>query len=247
MQERYLGDIHDFHKFLFLKFIKYTSSLNLGLNFYNVNPKILGKNEVSKNDGEKRKYLNNDRYRKLDQLMIKEFTELVSKKNRKFKSFIKYSHLKKYINFYHDEIRLNDRKIWFKNSMIKLKNCDIIFLDPDNGLIPKSVKKKSMQSLKYVLFDELSEILATNKVVIFSQSQSYSKYHKTFLKEKINEISDNINISVNFPIIRNRTSPNSFFFTISKDIYFNEINSLLKKYANFHGNIELIDPLFITE
>ena len=56
MQERYLGDIHDFFKFIFLKFLSRNLEIKIGLNWYLVDPYKIGVDEVKKNDGEKRNF-----------------------------------------------------------------------------------------------------------------------------------------------------------------------------------------------
>ena len=45
MQERYLGDIHDFFKFLFLKNLSKALDCKIGLNWYLVNPEDIGDND----------------------------------------------------------------------------------------------------------------------------------------------------------------------------------------------------------
>ena len=57
MQERYLGDVHDYYKFLFLKFLSINLKKKIGLNWYLVDPKEISLQEPKKNDGEKRAYL----------------------------------------------------------------------------------------------------------------------------------------------------------------------------------------------
>ena len=60
MQERYLGDIHDYFKFLFLKFLSTQLNMKVGLNWYLVNPAEIGPSELKKKDGEKRKFLHDE-------------------------------------------------------------------------------------------------------------------------------------------------------------------------------------------
>ena len=48
MQQRYLGDIHDFQKFVFLKFLSCAFKQKIGLNWYLVDPKKIGEKEVNK-------------------------------------------------------------------------------------------------------------------------------------------------------------------------------------------------------
>ena len=55
MQERYLGDIHDFQKFIFLKFLSCAFNQKIGLNWYLVDPKKIGEKEVKKKDSQFKK------------------------------------------------------------------------------------------------------------------------------------------------------------------------------------------------
>ena len=48
MQERYLGDIHDFYKFLFIKHLANNLKIRIGLNWFLVDPKSIGKSELKK-------------------------------------------------------------------------------------------------------------------------------------------------------------------------------------------------------
>ena len=48
MQERYLGDVHDFYKFLFLKYLSKKLKEKIGLNWYLVSPKQVSLSEKKK-------------------------------------------------------------------------------------------------------------------------------------------------------------------------------------------------------
>lgn len=63
----------------------------------------------------------------------------------------------------HDFIRLN----WYKESLEVLADADIIFCDPDNGLIVKSVSEKSKKSDKYILNEEIVSYFESGKSVVF--------------------------------------------------------------------------------
>ena len=52
----------------------------IGLNWYLIDPREIGKNEVDKNDGEKRKFLHKPELNKLDEQIINEF--MLLKKNQ---------------------------------------------------------------------------------------------------------------------------------------------------------------------
>ena len=56
---------------------------------------------------------------------------------------------------------------WHSYALEMLKGADVVFLDPDNGLIVKSVGKASKRSNKYVLPGEIADYFARGKSVIF--------------------------------------------------------------------------------
>lgn len=247
MQERYLGDVHDFNKFLFLKFVNKIISEKIGLNWYLVETNSLGKKEKLLNDGEKRKYLSIKKNSELNKELIKEFEPLLCPGNRKVKSFTQNTHLNNSIVFYNKPLTQKKRLDWFRQSINYFKNQKIIFLDPDNGLIPKSVSTKSVNSIKYVLFSEIKELSKANKIIIFSQFQSFSQNHKLMLMEKIILLKEKINISVNCPIIRNRSAPNSFFITICPKPYQKLMFKIINNYKSFNETINLISPSFFIK
>ena len=212
MQERYLGDIHDFKKFIFLKFLSLQLNKKIGLNWFLVDPIDIGEKETKKNDGEKRDYLLNLNYRMIDKKIFEEFKNLKERKNREILNFTNKTHLRNYINFYNKKIDHKNRQQWFDCSIKFFENQKVIFLDPDNGLLKK--KKTEKISMKYVLIQEIEKYISSNKAVIFTQFQSYNKPNLTYLDEIKNFLKIN-NIDLTMPIIRNRTSPNTFFITLT--------------------------------
>ena len=59
------------------------------------------------------------------------------------------------------------RSIWHRKSLETLSESNIIFCDPDNGLIVKSVSQKSIKSDKYIIPDELISYYQAGKSLIF--------------------------------------------------------------------------------
>ena len=232
MQQRYLGDIHDFQKFIFVKFLSSSFKKKIGLNWYLVDPKKIGGKEVNKKDGEKRYFLKNDEFKNIDPKIYEEFVKLKSKKLRKIEGFTKKTHLVKYVSFYNKKIPLLNREKWLSDSFNFFKKKDIIFLDPDNGLLKTNKSKKI--SLKYVLLNEIESYLSKKKTIIFTQFQSFNKTNilylneiKTYLKTK--------NIKINCPVIINRTAPNTFFISLSNDKKMELIlTKNIEKYSTIH-------------
>ena len=120
--------------------------------------------------------------------------------------------------------------------MVHHKSENIIFLDPDNGL---TFKEKGKFSLKYIFPSECKKYLSNNKIIIFTQFQSFRKNTLTH----VNDILKNLNeheLKTDISVLRNRTSPNTFFFTIKPHNSEIDIERFLKKYANKFPKVELI-------
>ena len=204
MQERYLGDIHDYFKFLFLKFLSKTLKIKIGLNWFLVDPDDIGEKEKNKNDGEKRKYLYDVDMKNYDQLLIKEL-KLFKNTN--------------------------------KRNLIKLKDQNIFFLDPDNGF---SENKRGKASLKYLLPEDCRKILNENKIIIFTQFQSFNVNHQLQII-KLKKSLQNYKFKVLKSVIRNRTAPNTFFITISSNNISQKFDNIFEEYSKKYDRVELVE------
>ncbi len=237
MQERYLGDIHDYFKFLFLKFLSAKLDMKVGLNWYLVNPEEIGFSELKKKDGEKRKFLYNKELKLYDKIIVNEFKKFQNKQSRNLNLFTRETHLRKYVNFFNEPIHVNSRKEWLQRSLYHHRNQQIIFLDPDNGF---AINKTGKISIKYVLAEDCRTYLRNNKIIIFCQFQSLRKKTLDHLKCIFNDL-NNSNIKTFMPVIRNRTGPNTFFISIKpKQIKIN-LEQVLEKYSQQFSKVELIE------
>ena len=236
MQERYLGDIHDYFKFLFLKFLSSQLNMKVGLNWYLVNPSEIGPSELKKKDGEKRKFLYDTELKLYDKVIINELKNFQKKQSRNLELFTYETHLKQYINFFNEPIHFKSRKQWLERSLNHHQNQQIIFLDPDNGFV---TNKTGRISMKYVLGEDCKTYLENNKIIIFCQFQSFRKKTLDHLKFIFKNLRD-CNIKASLPVIRNRTGPNTFFISIKpKQVKIN-LEYILEKYSLQHNKVELI-------
>ncbi len=120
------------------------------------------------------------------------------------------------------------------DSLNFFKENDIIFLDPDNGLLKNKKSKKA--SLKYVLVSEIESYLSNKKTVIFTQFQSFNKTNIIYLNE-INNYLKMKNISINCPVVINRTAPNTIFISLSSDKKMeSQLKINIKKYSLINNN-----------
>ena len=68
--------------------------------------------------------------------------------------------------YYKEEVTVDRRAQWHADALQALADCDLVFLDPDNGLLVKSVGRRSAKSVKYVFDEELNDYLARGQSVV---------------------------------------------------------------------------------
>lgn len=56
--------------------------------------------------------------------------------------------------YYSDTITVGQRNGWHQQALELLQKADIVFLDLDNGMLVKSVGKRSARSVKYAFYEE---------------------------------------------------------------------------------------------
>jgi hypothetical protein len=181
MQDRYVGDVGDFGKYGLLNEIckKSNGGVRLGINWFYVTKK-----ERKEGDGKRTiNYLrdgskDSKKYRacfpELPELYAK-LKGIVDDGRRSIKEIEKGLILPKETIFYSKPLpysslnpseREEDRKNWFKESLTKLKEADIIFLDPDNGVQTAKVRKTQIKAIKYVFEDEIKAYYELGKSLV---------------------------------------------------------------------------------
>lgn len=64
--------------------------------------------------------------------------------------------------------------------MKKLKDSDIVFVDPDNGMLVTSVSKRSARSVKYTLYEEVNDYVQHGQSVLIYNHRSRKPEGKNF-------------------------------------------------------------------
>jgi hypothetical protein len=161
MQDKYVGDVGDFGKYGMLNEIYNQSNgdITLGINWYKATK------EEDNNDGKHIDYLKDtfkakasyiqcfpELYAKLKHIIQTDKRSLMEiEKNQILpENTIFYSQPIPYLAPYY-ETREIERIDWFQNSLTHLKNADIIFVDPDNGIECASTKKTKKTQLSMFL------------------------------------------------------------------------------------------------
>ena len=135
MKDWYVGDVGDFGKYALLRFFL-DKGIKLGVNWYHT------LNVEGDKDGNKRDYLNNPIYERVDADFLKMMRAFQKTEDRRI-SYIERSGILKGAVFYGatlDTIGMNKwdkalfRKNWYAASLDVFNECELIFADPDNGL-----------------------------------------------------------------------------------------------------------------
>ena len=171
MQNRYTGDIGDFGKLGLLRQLSRTG-LSIGVNWY------LTPDETHNGDGRHTGYLKDDAFRACDEQLWSVLGEIVGEGKRQVSALerpdiLQASFYSRILDFTGTDKaeRQMLRWEWHNRAIQQLQNCDIVFVDPDNGLIVSSADG-TPKSNKFVLPFELAEYYRTGASVIYYQHKA---------------------------------------------------------------------------
>lgn len=162
MQNRYAGDVGDFGKLGLLRQIS-SAGLRVGVNWY------LVPDENGANDGKHIGYLSDARFSNCDDMLRDALKQLVENE----RSVLSLEALNLLNNAIYEHAPLGlpsqgfSRQAWHGHALKALAPADVVFLDPDNGLLTKSVSIGAAKSIKYVTPVEIKDYYQLGKSVIF--------------------------------------------------------------------------------
>jgi len=164
MQNRYAGDVGDFGKLGLLRQIT-RSELGIGVNWY------LTPDENHNADGKHIGYTTDDRRYigfGCDDSLRNSLKAMVN--SQRSVSALETMDLIQNAVYYGEVLyspsRTFSRRDWHVKALEVLRYADTVFLDPDNGLLVKSVSAVSAKSNKYVFPNEIADYFAAGKSVI---------------------------------------------------------------------------------
>lgn len=123
MQERYLGDSHDYIKFALLRSLQKALDLRIGVNWYLTDPE-------NNRDGEQRDFLDKPEWGRLDKPLLEKLRPFRRREYRTLKNFEQEGILPANTLFYEQKVPVReDRSRWHKQALSALLNAGLIFLD----------------------------------------------------------------------------------------------------------------------
>lgn len=165
MQNRYVGDLGDFGKFGLLKALRgEPADLRLGVVWYLTNL------QEGNADGKHIRYLSNGndsaQFTDCDPVLYSVLGEVVAKR-RSVQVLRERCVLGEGVTFFEKPVADKSlRAAWVAEALRSTETSDMVFLDPDNGLAPKSVPMTSQDAVKYVYLPEISEFLGREQSVV---------------------------------------------------------------------------------
>ena len=175
MQNRYAGDIGDFGKLGLLRQLQLNTQLSIGVNWY------LVPDESHNGDGQHIDYLTKNSCRECDPPLFDALAQVVASGRRQVAALEDPAILPDDKVVYYSEVldfshttkpeREAIRADWHKKALARLKRRDLIFADPDNGLIVPSAEN-GPKSNKYVLPSELADYYRQGASVVYYQHKA---------------------------------------------------------------------------
>ena len=168
MQDRYAGEVGDFGKFGLLKAVR-ASEMRVGINWYKVLPPSFEIREhgVYKNNDGKHKISRQDEL--CDPELADALNSIFVKGTQRSVELLERAALVDDAVYFNKPIPVKDRLKWHKEALNVLRGCDVVFMDPDNGLLPEKTDRSGKKSVKYVFDEEIHDYLAGGQSVICYQ------------------------------------------------------------------------------
>ena len=201
MQDRYAGDIGDYGKIGLLKCLQ-AHGFIIGVNWYRVPELDIEKRKDGTFKQDDGKYLISGKLKECDPALA-EILTWIAKNNRSVRA-IQNAELIPGAVYYDEYLTVDGREEWNKRAARLFENVNLVFMDPDNGLLVKSVKKHSARSVKYAFYDEVKNYIDAGKSVLVynhrcrKPERQYFKDIESNLEEQV-EINRHMIQEITFP------------------------------------------------
>jgi hypothetical protein len=170
MQDQYAGDIGDYVKIALLNAVGVGRKIGVGW-YYTPN-------ETQLNDGVHTTYLekrHEDAWSSYDPTVYKKLRALVAGEQRTI-SALERGLIAGAVT-YHNELLTGPgiREDWYARLKSSVSDCDLIFVDPDNGIEPAGFRAGSRKSIKSITFDEIKGLYSPTRPIVIYHHQTRFK------------------------------------------------------------------------
>lgn len=109
------------------------------------------------------------------------------------------------------------RYVWLQGAYKRLKNVDIVFADPDNGLEVKGVDRHDLKGPKFTFYDDLLPFAQSGKSLIIYQHATRQGSFTDQIKRRLDELRNTLAPHITrFAVVRfRRISARAFIFALA--------------------------------
>ena len=86
------------------------------------------------------------------------------------------------------------RRIWLQYGRDAVEGTELVFVDPDNGFEPKSVKSHHKMGPKHVFYDDLDAHVEAGQSLVVYHHLSRNKRHVQQISERLNTVSERFDL-----------------------------------------------------
>lgn len=173
MQNRYVADIGDYVKFAILRALSFRRSVGVAW--------WLFPDEHHNTDGGHREYLRRpNEWKHLDPELFEALLKIETEKMLNVRALEKAAVLPNAL-FASDPVpcqvrpfslRPEKRSSWLEAIKTKLKDCNLVFLDPDNGIAPEGLRLTQRRAGKSVMIEEMTALQESNRTMVVYHHQT---------------------------------------------------------------------------
>ncbi|WP_425228383.1 hypothetical protein [Sphingomonas sp.] len=162
MQERYLGDVHDFLKYALLRHCAAMLGNAVGLNWYLTHQDAV--DPAGNGDGRQRRYRDDPSWAGTDDDLR---AGLAKFDGGPLAAFETGGVLPAGTLFFGEPVPCGDRSIWHSRALAALAGAGLVFLDPDNGFAVPSATRRRLP--KYARYEEAAAYLDRGQALLAVQ------------------------------------------------------------------------------
>jgi hypothetical protein len=176
MQNRYVADIGDYVKLAILR--QLATGRRLGVAWW------LVPDESHNGDGGNRQYLKRpNKWKRFDPDLFEALLKIYKDKELDVCA-LENSVLLPNAVFSRDRVpceerpfakRPEERWLWLQRMKVRFKDCGLLFLDPDNGIAPKSLKPTQRRAEKSVFRDDIKELKQSRRAIVIYHHQTHRR------------------------------------------------------------------------
>lgn len=194
MQDRYAGDVGDFLNFALLRILISSSDLDLGVVWYRV------ADEAHNGDGRHVSYLRPDnaigrRLRALDPDLHDRLGEVVGSGRRSIEAVERSGALPERTTTFARPVD-TDRTAWLREALDATAGCDVVFLDPDNGIrrTDHPTAWQGSRSGKHAYLDEVRPFVDRGQSVIVYHHADRTATVGEQARRRLDDVADELGV-----------------------------------------------------